>query len=304
MGAVMATVTKIVRFYEPVKVDQNDNTSRITGDFWGKLHTTLHGKPAKKREHVYAGTLYVGQARQAKVPAVKYVYVGRVREPADNPDTYQAGGVIAPLLLGGAGDRLSEPTIMRPFGVNNFVAVMSPVTGGTRSSAIAAWLTSMTGLTRTSDRIELVPLIDPLLAAKLRDAVGATKLTVRVPPGESPPSSGGGVLGDAIRAASTPTTEELGLEMTWSFGHATGSVTWRRQVLRAAQWVNRGSWATKAEVNLQLEEGDGIRTEVHNMLEDQVTAQAKFTVTAGQAPSERTVLESINEAVEEFRRRG
>jgi hypothetical protein len=68
--------------------------------------------------------------------------------------------------------------------------------------------------------------------------------------------------------------------------------------------VASGRWADKAEVNLQVPEGaNSFRTEVHNILADHVTAQGTFDVPAGQVPSEKSVLDAINGAIREFRRR-
>ena len=299
----MPNVRKIVRFYEPIQLDQADRTVAITGSFWGLLSTRVNGLQPAGRQLRHSGTRYAGEARLAVTPAVQYIYVGRLRPAADNPDLYHEGvGITGPLTTPSVDDLLSEPTYMVPFGTQNYVAVMSPKTGGTRVGALDAWLTAMCGLTTTGDRIELRPLVDPALLAKLDEADGASRLNVRVQPGAHPPR-GGGIVGEAIRQATSPTTEEMSLELTWSFGNTRGSEGWRGQLLAAAQWVARGDWADKAEVTLQLPDGATLRTEQHNLLRDAVTLSTSFEVPEGQVPSEQSVLEAIHNAITEFRRR-
>jgi hypothetical protein len=302
-GAVMAQITKVVKFYEPLSVDQNDKRKGFKDGFWSALAKKLNNAQPAGREHTYSNITYYGESRTAKRPAAEYVYVGRLRPPADHPDTYRPGsGITGPLQPVNKGDRISEPTYLLPFGTKNYVSVMSPVTGATRVGALDSWLNAMAGSLQTSNRIELAPIIDRKTFDKLKDAIGATKLYVRIPDGVTVPQSGGGRVGDAIREAAAKRIPGAYVDITWSFGHARGTDANRRGMLNAVRWIANAGWAEKVEVNLQIPEADGYRTEFHEILLDRVTLRGEFDVPDGQVPSERAVLTSMTETIEQFRR--
>lgn len=298
----MTQVSKIVRFYEATKVDQKDKVVTIKGDFWTTLFDKLETQSYEKRVHLYSDTDYYGEAKLGKKPALRYLYAGRLRDRGDWPDTFDAG-IVGDLDLQGL---LVEPTYLVPFGTKNFCAVMTPRFGGISTSALDSWVTAATGLTTSGDRIELRPIIDNAVLTKLNErAVGVTKLSVRVPPGTTiADQSGGGEVGDAIRAATADTTSELYAEMTWSFGHARGSEGWRGKLLEGAQWVAGQNWASKASVSMLLPEVDGdvetVRSESHDLFRDRVSYGAKFNVAAGEKPSELSVLSAIQNAIDRF----
>ncbi len=255
---------------------------------------------------MYRGTDYYGEARVGRTPATPYIYIGRVRSRADQPDGYRRGhGVTGPFTPATPGDLLAEPTIMVPFGTRNYVALMTPMAGATRVAAVQAWMTATMGLVTTGDRLELLPIVDLRVLEKLDQAVGASRLTVRIPAGAAGqmPPEGGGEVGEAIREATHPAGDLLDVEVSYSLGNRRGTGAVRDQVLAAARWIARAGTGTRAEVSIQLPEGEGLRTEVHNVFRDTITAEARFTVPDGEPPSEQSVLTGINEAIEEFRRR-
>jgi hypothetical protein len=300
----MARVTKVVKFYEPMLVDQNDNYKRIKGGFWAPLESRLKSRKPKDREHPYSGVDYYGEARVGTRPSISYIYVGRLRPAADHPDTYRPNtGITGPLQPANKGDKISEPTFMVPFGKRNTVAVMSPRTGATRVSALSAWTSAMSGTLKTHDRVELVPVVDSKTLAKINGAVGATKLYVRIPDGATIPVTGGGVVGDAIREAASKSVPGTYIDMTWSFGHARATADGRGGLLTATRWLARADWTDRVEVNLQLQDGDDLRTEMHAVFHDSVTLRGAFDLPEGRIPSENVVLRSIAEAIQEFGRR-
>lgn len=299
----MGEVRKIVRFYEAVKVDQRDSRIEISDTFWTLFASKIGAKAPHERESKFRGVSYVGEAKSPTNPSLPYIQVSRVRTPSEQLDRYNlVSGDIEPLEFDNPQDRVAEPTFIVPFGRRNYVAVMSPAVRATRPEAIDAWLTDMMGLNLTEDRIELRPIIDHDVLTKILGARGASKLSVRIEKNADIPA-GGGVTGTAIRDAARHTTDETSLEMTWSFGHATGSMTHREELLAAAQWVARGGWTDTASVNIAVEDEFGeLRVEQHNIFSDRVTKNVKFVVDDGARPSEATVLHAIAEAIREFNR--
>ena len=300
----MTQTTKVVRFYEPVLLDQNDVRQPISGTFWTELTARLTGlsDPAD-RESDFAGVRCYGEARRAQSPAVTYVYVGRLRPPADSPDLYSSHvGITGPLQPPQPDDRISEPTFLLPFGANNYVAVMSPTVGGTRVGALERWTTDMCGLLAQGQRIEFAPLVDQAVLDKVASAEAATRLYVRVPAGVIITQEGGGIVGEAIREASARPVEGAYLDLTWSFGHAKGSPSGRSALLTAVRWLSSNRFTDKVEVSLQMPDGDGLRSEAHDLFRDRITFKGRFDVPEGQVPAEQQVLAAILECIEEFRR--
>jgi hypothetical protein len=300
----VTTVRKQVRFYEPVLVQGNGTRSEIEGDFWKKVRERADALSPNDRECRYNTVSYFGEARRGVHPAINYVYFGRLRPRADHPDSYRPGkGWIGPLEPAQVGDLISEPTYVVPVRSRNIIAVMRPTSGATRVQAIEAWLNHIFDMIHTPNHFQLRPFIDEQILERLLGAAGATKLNVKIAPGTEVPTDLPGEVGRAIEAASEDTIDELSLEMTWSFGHRTGSQGWRSALLNTAQAIARGSWAEKAEVSMQVEDDDGFHVEQHNLFEDRVSFPASFEVPEGQEPSEESVLTGIEGAIEEFRRR-
>jgi hypothetical protein len=300
----MPTVTKVVRFYEPIWLDGNGKRKPIDGDFWELCRKKVAPLAVPERECVFNGVTYAGDTRLGVKPALHYVYLGRLRPAADHPDGYRPGaGTLGPLTPAQAGDLISEPSYLLPFGDKNFVAMMSPITGATRIQAVERWLNHVFGMLTTADQIVMSPIIDQKVLDKLAAASGATKLYVQMKPGATVPKQGGGVVGQAIGRAAADTTSELALEMSWSFGHgyASGSQGWKDALLQAASFIARSGFASKAEVNMQIPDGDGLRTEMHNLFQDRVAFPTTIHVPAGQAPTEQSVLNGMQEAIEKFR---
>ncbi|MGY1593088.1 hypothetical protein ACI79D_14000 [Geodermatophilus sp. SYSU D00708] len=300
----MTKIRKIVRFYEPILTDQQGKQHTSKSNFWTHTRDVVKRLDHDDRECRYNGVAYFGEARLGLAPAIDYLYVGRLRPAADHPDGFRRGiGITGPLQPAQPGDLISEPTYLVPFGIRNHVAVLSPVTGATRIQAVEYWLNMALGLIPTEHELTLAPLIDSTLAAKLTNATGASRLNIRVAPGAHVPEDRPGRVMSAIASAAETTTEELSLEMTWSFGGAAGSQTWREELLTAAREVARGNFADKAVVSLKLADEDGISTEVHDLFKDRVTERTYIEVAEDSTPSEASVLSGIQQAIDRFRER-
>lgn len=300
----MGKTSKVVRFYEPVVLDQKDQRQPISGSFWRDLSNSLSVLPVQDRQHEYVGVNYYGEARVGVSPALAYLYVGRLRDPSDHPDTFDPlQGITGVLPAPGRGGRLSEPTYLLPFGASNHVAVMNPSIGGTRIRALEAWTSAMCGLLPTGNRVEFAPIVDQRVLDKVRDAEGATRLYVRIEPDAQVPAEGGGRVAEAIRQAAAHRVPDAYLDLTWSFGHMRPTDDRRRPLLQAAQWLGRRRWADKVEVSLQIPDGDGFRVESHNLFRDKIALAGTFDLEEGRAPTEEEVLKAMLGTVEEFRRR-
>ncbi|MCZ2827734.1 hypothetical protein O2W14_02635 [Modestobacter sp. VKM Ac-2986] len=292
----------MVRFYEPLIRNQQGQRQTISGEFWKEARKDINDLAEADRNHTYRGVRYYGENRDPVSPATPYIYVGRLRPAADHPDGFRPGsGILGPLQPAQVGDLISEPTLVLPFGTTNYVAVMSPVTGGTRIQAIEYWLNMALGFFPTDNTLTLAPLFDKKMTDKLANSTGATRVQVRVAPGRDLPENLPGRLMRAVRASSQVTPSDLSVEMTWSFGHASGSQPSRVELLEAAREIWTGGWAESAEVNLEVQRDDKIKTEIHQLINDRLTYTAKFDVPEGQSPTEQSVLKGMQDAIKQFR---
>ena len=229
-------MSKIVRFYEPIHVDMKGTIRPLTSQFWTELRNSLSQLPHKDRESEYRGSIYYGEAKRARRPALPYLHIGRLRDRSDWPNTYEPDtGEIADLELATPELVLVERTYLVPFGSHDLVAIVSPL-GAASFQAIQRWLTEMCDLTLSDSLIELRPFIDEAVIRKLNErAVGVTKLSVPVPSDAEVEQQGGGQVGRALRNAVNDNTPDLTISMKWSFERTRGSDAGRRGLLEAAR---------------------------------------------------------------------
>jgi hypothetical protein len=234
----MPQVSKTIRFFEPLVNDAEGQQKTISNDFWRETWEQVGALDLDDRIHSYNVVRFYGEARRAMSPAVPYFYVGRLRPANDHPDGFRPGtGITGPLQPQQAGDEISEPSYLVPFGARNHVALMSPTSGGTRVGALERWLNLTLGLHLTGHELALVPLIDRNMQRKLENSPGASRLQVRVAPGAEVPENLGGTMMRAVHDAAETAPDDLFVEMTWSAGRRRAGQESRRQLLAAARSV-------------------------------------------------------------------
>ena len=171
--------TKTVKFYRPVLVHQDGSREDPSDDFWSDAHTVIAGLASKERGINYRAASYFGEAGSGKARAYRYIRVGRVRYRADWPETIDPNGHVDDLNLDGRD--IFEGGYIVPFGTETRVAVIGPIRGLVSVNAIEWWLGQVLGLATTDVTLELVPEVDPALARKLNEAIGVSRLSVRMP---------------------------------------------------------------------------------------------------------------------------
>lgn len=300
----MSKISKIVRFFEPLILDGQGQQQTISSDFWQLTWTHVDQLPLEERIHRHNSVRYIGDARRSMSPAMPWLYVGRLRPASDHPDGFRPGhGIMGPLQPAQSGDEISEPTFIVPFGSHNYVAVMSPTSGGTRIPAVERWLNLALELHHTGRLLNLLPLVDRSVLEKMENSPGASRLHVRVAPGVEVPPDLPGQMMRAVHEASTVAPNDMYTELTWSAGRRKSSAQSAADLLLSTRSVWSGGWAEKAEVNLQVEDEHGFRTEVHRLVNDRISIKAAFDVPENQPPSEESVLKGIQAAIEQFNNR-
>jgi len=296
-----------VHFLDTGLLDPAGSRSDLAPGYWAALDGYLSPRSPQDRVHTYRGSTYFGEARISRAPAFRYVYLGRVRALADSPDAYRPGvGVLGAVRHEQPGDRIAEPTYLIPIDGSNRVAIMSPVRGGTSVSAIESWLSAHTPGLPTGTFIDLLPVLDRDVAAKLGAASGASAVTLRAPH-DAEITEEDGDLGAAFEAARRIVPNEAVIEINWSLGNRSTTDGSRQRIVDVARRVLNRPWLSKAKVNLELpvETDDGVklRHEVHDLIKDVMSEQATFTLQDDQVPTPEAVLPAMYEAVQRFRRR-
>jgi hypothetical protein len=303
----VAEISKVVRFFEPVRITSADKRIKFKAGFWGDLTTELTKLGYKDRQYHYSGYDYYGTARTGVAPALPYFYIGRLRPHSDWPDTFdQSSGTEGDLQVGNKNIVLMEPTFLVPFGTQNYVAMLSPLAGGSRTEALDTWLTGVSGLQQQGERIELTPLINRKVLLRLQAATGVTKLEFHVMPDEAPPPSGGGVIGDSVRAAvEARGSVGMAINLSWSFSQGRGDQEGRGTLLEGAKWLVQQHFSDRARASMLLEKTDGNRIvttrESHELFEDKVAFPVKLVTQGDNKPDEKTILSAAQTAIDKFR---
>lgn len=297
--------TKIVRFYDPVEVNQTGVSNEFSAGFWQGLEKVMTPLDTTARTTRFNQADYFGLAKSSKTPAARYFKIGRQRQRADEPEILDtSSGTEIPLALP-ADQKLYEPSFLLPFGTKNRVAILAQSFSSPRVSALENWLTQILGYGPTDKSVALRPVIDQQLAQKLHDAVGATVLEVAFPRGSQtfnlPGRKTPGTVRNAIVEAAK-STDEAGAGLRWSFGHSKVNLPKAKELLKVARELRRhDSKLDVLRVNLQIPLADGgIRSEHINLMEEKITANATYTVPDDAPPEDSSVLAGMYSAIEVF----
>jgi hypothetical protein len=305
--ARMATVEKIVRFYDTVLIDDKDQRLNVSPDFWSQLLTAVAGWNLASRSGNVSDVDYIGRSVSPKKPALPHLQVERIRALTEQLNRSNVGsGDVAPLDFDDPDDRVSEPTFIVPFGAHGRVAVMSPAVQGTRPETLSRWLTLILELVPKGFSLDLVPVVDPEILAKIDGAEGAVMLEVHLEPGAQIPATGGGPVGDAFRSAQQQALQDARMEFRWSLDRSGGTQPVRDALRRGARWVVNHSFSTSAKVKLADTDANGklLRDVARDLFEDRITKDVKFTTKDGERTTDEVILNAVALAIQEFNRGG
>jgi hypothetical protein len=303
----MATIEKTVRFYDTVLIDEHGARKGVQGDFWTELLSAFNGWGLKERSGKVSDVDYFGIAAFPRRPALPHLQIERIRDLTEQLNRANvSSGDVEPLDFDDPDERVSEPTFVVPFGSNGRVAVMSPAVQGTRPETLARWLTSVLDLVPKGFSLDLVPVVDPEMVAKIENADGAVMLEVHIDAGAQIPGTGGGPVGDAFRNAQNQALEDARLVFRWSLDRSGGTQRVRDALRRGAEWVVKNAFSSNAKVKLASEGTDGrlVRDEERSIFEDRITRSVTFQTDGGQRTSDEVILNAVAEAIREFARGG
>lgn len=298
-------IRKVVRFYELRGVRSEGNgasTGPVSSDFWTRMADHVEDLPAPERQVQIRGRLTHGESRLGRRPALRYFYIAGVRDRSEWPDSLSSQtGVVGELEPTDQHAVLIEPTYVVPFGASNQVAVVTMSAAAPRVTALESWFSHMLAPDAVLHSYTLLPVINSRVAERLTEARGAAILRVKMASDVDVPRVGGGVIGDAARAAKE-VSAETDIELGWSLGRRNGHDDTKTVLLEGARWV-RDDFVSTAQVSLELPDGDdSFRRKQYDLVKEQFTSTQKFDVKRDERPSELSVLTGINAAIEAFRK--
>lgn len=299
----MATVEKTVRFYNTILIDSQEKRRSVEPDFWQRLIATLASWDFNARSGPVNGVDYFGRAVSPTRPPLPHLQVERIRDLAEQLNRSNvSSGAVTPLDFSDPDDRVSEPTLIVPFGQNGKVAIMSPAVQGTRPETLSKWLTIILGLPQNGLSLELVAVVDPNVLEKIQQADGAVMLEIHLDPESTLPDNGGGPVGDAFRSAQSQNLGDTRVALRFSLGRSGGTASVRDALRKGALWVAENAFTTRAKVKLASTNPEGrlIRDEARNLFQDRIAKQVSFETTPGRRATEEEMLTAIGEAIVEF----
>lgn len=298
----MTKVSKVVRFYRPMLIDENDVVKPFPPGFWKALRKLVEQLDRDQRRIPHSGSQYRGESAIGTSPALRYFRVGRLRAAADWPDVVDDLDVVTPLQVRG---KLLENAYMVPFGgEKNQIAVMNPIRGLVPLTAIESWISHMLELPMKGQSVELQPIVDQKVLKKLKGAEAVASLKVRIPYDRDLdlPDSGS-VVQNAIAGVQEAANDELDVEVKFSFGRRTPTRGMGKKLQKVAEALAASGGPDKIDVSLVLEDGDGFKREHHDLLRDEIAESAVFWGDADHQFSVDEILEAMSQAITAFRKR-
>jgi len=294
--------TKLVRFYQPICIERDGTRVEFSDGFWVDVRQQLSSMTVQERTASIHLAPYFGEAAVGLVRASPFIRVGRVRKPADFPDTLSAAGVVAPLQLDDAD--IFEGAYVVPFGPSNRIAFMGPLRGAlVTHSTVASWLTQVLGFVQHGRHVEFVPEIDPNLLDELAKSDGLKRLKVQVAKGSTlpTPERGRGAIEDALQQAVQVAGDDFDVVMGFSAGHATPSRDRRRELRETAKRLVKHGGAKSIEVGMLLEDDNGTRVKTVDLLKNRVGFRVEIPADPQTRVSTDEILEAVDDAIKQFR---
>lgn len=300
----MATRERTVYFFEPVVLDQSNNVQPMPEEFWDWVHErVLHLSDAERRGE-YFGRRHIGYAKEETSPALRYLYLGRLRPGADWPDVSGEDGEIASLASTGFDGALIEPAYLLGVAGTNYLAVMRS-SAGPSTTAVARWLNDVSGFNEQGERLELRPYVRRDQLERLGRAQGAAKIHLKVDPGVMNDANPHDELGRALKIAQDAGAGGVSVELTVSFGNARptdgagqGLVEGVRELLLSENSVPLKK--ASATVMLEDEAGQLVRDKIDFTM-DRITVRQQVGANEDEEPTPPVVLSAMATAITKFR---
>lgn len=297
-----AAKKRLVRFYKSMVIDGDGNTTFVDDDFWDKFVEHVEGLPREDREARRNGKTLLGVGGDHARTSMRYLYLGKMRTPADYPDDFDSAGTSPTSLAFNTTIReIAEPAYIVPTGIKGTVAVLRTSSGPSHED-IEAWMSEVGKYATTSESFVLVPVVSERQWELLAQAELISKIEVRVDAEREANLATSGKVGAAIQGVMDLSDHEATLNFKLSFGHGIpDSSAGRRFTAEARQFIESGEYS-KAVASLKIPNPDGTwRTESVDFIRELVTYQARVGDSDAEPLTPDLVLPEIQGAIVESR---
>lgn len=300
----MAIRERTVYFFEPIVLDQSDDVQLMPAEFWDVVHERVLHLPEEERRGEYFGRRHIGYAKEEVTPALRYLYLGRLRPGSDWPDVSGEDGEVASLASTGFNGTLIEPAYLLGVGGTNYLALMRS-SAGPSTTAVARWLNDVSGFNELDHRLELRPYVRPDALERLGRAQGAAKIHLKVDPGVMNDASPRDELGRALKIAQEAGAGGVSVELTVSFGNARPTDGAGADLVEGVRELLTGSGAVSlkkaaATVIVENEAGELVRDKIDFTM-DRITVRQQVGANEDQEPTPPVVLSAMVKAIQKFR---
>lgn len=248
---------RVVRIFRVVMTeDETGLEGNPPTDFWDRMlaafPTNGHGEFGRHEFVDDSGVLLEGELRTSASGQIDFVYIGRSRDRLDWPDRRtKTDPTLGSLALDESITGIFEPARMKPIPGTNNVAIARSYAGPLPSAA-ESWLTDAYRTVKKGFSITLVPVTRKDQIARLRAAVGVSRLTVSL---EGDIARGQGRIAKAARELQEAVGFPVRTDITLSMGNNKFDVAFDSLKDLLARAMETGS-VSKAEATL-LEDTPG-----------------------------------------------
>lgn len=299
----MAGRKRKIYFFEPITTDSDDVETTMDETFWPSLHDHVAGLEEDRLRNQHFGHKYAGAARTEVSPAEKFFYIGKTRNGADWPDMQTEGGDPTTLELSEPGAGLVEPAYLLPVAGTQFVAALR-TTAGPSWSAIENWLAAVSGMDVQGKTFELRPYVRHDQLVRLHDAIGVSKLHLRLEPGSEISSESDGVIRSAMRDVQDLGAGGVSVDIQMSFGRARPDEAAASDIATELQSLLGNVKFRSASATLLSptdEIGLEYKKDTVDFFKDRVTGTALVGTSEDERPTAPAVLKAMTEAIRMFR---
>lgn len=302
----MAAKKRTIYYYSPSLKDKDEKKILIPDDFWQVFWERVHRLNGNGFEFKHYGSRYVVRALENVAPAVKYVYIGKVRSKEDWPDV-ETEAEISRLEESGIEGHLVEAAYLVEAGHLN-VAAIARTSGGPSTSAIAQAVSEQLKTLETGNDFNLIPFVREDQFRRLAEADGATRIDLKLSEdAEIDDLVGTDQISRAlVEAKSLDSNNEMSIGIMLSFGNFTPPIEAQKKLQNALRLLVGDETDTKkfdkAEATLTKIDPDGkVKKESVDFISDRITVKGKFDANENEQPKPEDILKGIMEANNQFR---
>ncbi|WP_414172141.1 hypothetical protein [Clavibacter tessellarius] len=220
-GGNVAGKARTVYFYDVVTADQDNQITELAAGWWFDLFDFLAEREPEDLRNEFRRRKYEGEIRDHRSPAVRYLYLGKLRPGADWPDIRNLTGQHGSLASTGAVGAVIEPAYVVPIHMEgeNYVAVLKSSNGPSKE-ALQAWLSSVAGYELSENRLILRPYARRDQLERLQEAMGASRIHLKVDSATVSSMDASSDVGRAIQDVQQIGSGGVSVELIVSFGNA------------------------------------------------------------------------------------